>query len=128
MQGHARGWSAVGGSLLLAAASHGWILLLGAAVILGVTYLAAYVLLRELKDHKIPGATIITPFLIVKTGLSDYNEAAVADGNGTVARQGELKQDDGRVATHTRRKKRSAGKQRRGGVSHGRPDRRQPGR
>lgn len=124
MQGHARGWSAVGGSLLLAVASHGWVMLLGAAVILGVTYLAAYAFLREVKDHKIPGATIITPFLIVKTGLSEHNEAAVAGGKGTAARQGELKQDGRRVATHTRRRKRSAGKQRRGGAGRGRPGRR----
>jgi hypothetical protein len=110
MRDHVRGWSAVGGSLLLAAASHGWILLLGVAVILGVTYLAAYVLLLQLKDWKIEGATIITPFLTIKARLGDYDDATSADDEGTGAQPGVLKQVDDGAVTCAIRKKRSAGK------------------
>ena len=109
MRDHSRRWGTVGG-LLLATAGHGWIMLLGVAAILGVTYLAAYVLLHELKGRKIEGATIITPFLTIKAGLDDLNDAADADGKGAVAETGELKQGGGRVVTRAAREKRSAGK------------------
>ena len=95
MLGHTRGWRAVSGSLLLAAASHGWILLLGVAVILGLTYLAAYVLLLELKDRRIEGATIITPFLTIKARLGDHDDATGAEGDHTTAQPDALMQDDG---------------------------------
>src|SRR6266568_4755938 len=96
MPGHARGWGAVGGSLLLAAASHGWILLLGVAGILGVTYLAAYVLIHELKGRKIERATIITPFLTIEAGLRGQDDVTDADANGrgSFTEPSELKQGD----------------------------------
>ena len=108
MRDHARGWGALG-SLLLATAGHGWILLVVVATVLGITYLAAYVLLHELKGCKIAGATIITPFLTIKTGLDYHNDAADADGMCAVAEPIELKRDDGGVLTRATRKKRLAG-------------------
>lgn len=92
MRDHARGWGTVGGGLLLAA-GHGWMLLIGVAAILGVTYLAAYVLLHEFRGRKIKGATIITPFLTIKAGLDYRNDAADADGTGADAEPGKLKDD-----------------------------------
>jgi hypothetical protein len=95
MRDHARGWGAVGGGLLLAAAGHGWTLLVGVAAILGATYLAAYVLLHELRGRRIEGATIITPFLTIKAGMDYCNDAADADGKGADAEPSELEQDGG---------------------------------
>jgi hypothetical protein len=110
MRDHARGLGAIGG-LLLATAGHGWILLAAVATVLGTTYLAAYVLLHELKGRKIAGATIITPFLTIKTGLDYHNDEADADGMCAVAKPIELKRDDGGVLTRATRKKRLAGRQ-----------------
>lgn len=100
MRDHARGWNSVGGGLLLAAASHGWNLLLGVAVILVVTYLAAIVLLHELKSRNIEWATIITPFLTIRAGLSNHDNAtSTTDSKVTVSQPGAIKQhSDGDVA------------------------------
>jgi hypothetical protein len=110
MQHHSRGWGAVGGSLLLAAASHGWILLLGVAAILALTYLAAYLLIRELKGRKILRTTIITPILTIKAGLDDHDDAtdACPDRKGSVAEHREPKRYHGGAMTHATRKKHSA--------------------
>src|SRR5712691_47515 len=96
MQDHARGWAAAGGSLLLAAASHGWVLLLGVAVILGVTYLTAYLLIHKLDSRKIGWATIITPFLTIRVGLERDRPTADADADdkGTIAEPVEPAMDD----------------------------------
>lgn len=110
MLDHTKGWAAASGSLLLAAASHGWILLLGVAVILGLTYLTACVLLLELKDRKIEGATIITPFLTIKTRLGDRDDVTGAEEGDAVAQPDALMHDDGGAVTGAARKKRSAGK------------------
>jgi len=110
MRDRARGWGTVGGGLLLTAAGHGWVLLAGVAAILGLTYLAAYVLLHKLKGCKVEGATIITPFLVIKTGPDDHNVAVDSDGVGIIAEPIELVKDDGGVVARTTQK-RSVGKQ-----------------
>jgi hypothetical protein len=85
-------------------------MLLGLAAILGVTYLAAYVLLRELKGRKIEGATIITPFLTIKAGPNVLNDAPDADDKSAVVETSERKQGGGGVVTRAAREKRSASK------------------
>jgi hypothetical protein len=69
-------------------------LLLGAAVILGLTYLSACLLLHELKDPKIEEATITTPFLTIKARLGDSEDAANAGLKGAITQPDTLSQDD----------------------------------
>ena len=76
MRYRATRWSAVGGGGVALAASHGWVGLLGVAVILGICYLAAYALIRELKGRDFSRAKITTPILTIEASWPDKAESS----------------------------------------------------
>ena len=72
MEHQGRGWTGLGKALLIAATSHGWVLLLGLVALIATTYIAAYILISAIKDQKSGGVVIITPFLTIRTQPLDH--------------------------------------------------------
>lgn len=70
-----RDWTSLSKTLLIAAASHGWVLLVGLLAISITTYVAAYFLVSAIQRDKKPGELKIkTPFLSISSGLSRQSD------------------------------------------------------
>jgi hypothetical protein len=73
VEDHSGSWSVLGKVLLVAAVSHGWLILVGVGVLITITYIAAIFIVSTLKnDQGNAEFKITTPLLIMtKRSLPD---------------------------------------------------------